>query len=413
MTSFVNPFNFVGLDPATPVKREHPEMHQAVIAQDGGLLFSGRLLCYIAAISPIFIPHRTRGVSTDNLPNGKRHPRFSKFFDLGDDIPVIPGASLKGAIRSVAEALANGCMSTYAEAYPLPSSYTPCSDFRSLCPTCRLFGMSTADQASEEQLFFKGRVSIGDARWTTASAAHTADGGPLYLQEVTLAILSSPRPRHTRFYRRGKFARGRKFYYHRDGLGIVTSDRKSNQNCTVKPLAAGSMFQFEVTYHQLTQAELALLVFALELDPKLRSLATGMPRVDDGKLIFRTNPQGQVVPGVYHKLGYGKPIGLGSAAINIIRWDACDDKARYAAPDPADGGIQRLEGQEMRDQVLNYKRQFLFPDGNPQALPRHVSETMAILRWPNNLRQIRYPNHNNGEFDDYDLPDPLLILHDE
>lgn len=408
MTPFTNPYNFVSLDPNTPVRREMPQMHQTVTDQEGAALYSGRLVCQIVAISPIFIPHRTQGKSSERLPNGRVHPKYSLFFDLGDGIPVIPGATLKGAIRSVAEALANGCMSTYAESYPLPPSYSACSDYRSLCPTCRLFGMSTSDQASEEQLFFRGKVSIGDARWTPDSPARTTTGKPLYLQEVTLAVLSSPKPRHWRFYQKGSYARGRKFYYHRDGLGIVTSGRKTHLNCSIKPLAAGSMFEFEVAYRNLTEAELALLIFALELESKLRRVITGMPLTDaQGNLLFQTGEKNQVKEGKYHKLGYGKPLGLGSAAIHIVRWDVCNDEERYSSPSPSDGGMETIDKQALHEKVLQLKRHFLNPGGNPQqARPRHVQETLCILRWPNRIGEIRYPDRNSGEFDIYLLADP-------
>ncbi|MFN3929342.1 MAG: RAMP superfamily CRISPR-associated protein, partial [Thermoflexus sp.] len=54
---------------------------------------------------------------------------------------IIPGTSIKGAVRSVVEAISNSCVKLITSRERLPPSHQPC-DEDALCPACRLFGVT-------------------------------------------------------------------------------------------------------------------------------------------------------------------------------------------------------------------------------------------------------------------------------
>jgi hypothetical protein len=166
----------------------------------------------------------------------------------------------------------------------------------------------------------------------------------------------------------------------------------------IHPLGAGSQFTFQVTYTNLTGDELALLVYALELEPN--------PDLRENGFSFHK--------GVYHKLGYGKPAGLGSAAILIEKWEMLDPQARYR--DPEQTGWTETPAGELRARVAQTKEDFYRSQGVEEAgvsptgarlrqWPTHLFDLRRILGYPNDIRSLRYPVLQANEFE-LDLPLP-------
>ena len=157
-----------------------------------------------------------------------------------------------------------------------------------LCPACHLFGTPA----------YRGRVRFGiafldgDAGWYMGPADKSnARGNPL-----TLPVLEAPRPAWAMPAPKsldGKPPRvpGRKFYIHHPSSVDAIRARgpeKGSGNCTVEPLGPDNRFEFEVDFHNLSAEELGLLVYSIELQE-----------------------------GLGHKLGKGKPLGLGSAVMTV------------------------------------------------------------------------------------------------
>lgn len=139
---------------------------------------------------------------------------------------------------------------------------------------------------------------------------------------VTLKILSSPKlPCPVLYFRRREghayiqkrdltlrehLPKGRKLYLHGRSEGSETpwrtvDDTKSrNQKNTVRPLKRGLYLFFHIDYYNLTADELGLLLYALEPDP-----------------------------GFHHKVGMGKPLGLGSVKIEVLGVFPVDRQRRY------------------------------------------------------------------------------------
>ncbi|MEE8585030.1 MAG: TIGR03986 family CRISPR-associated RAMP protein, partial [Acidobacteriota bacterium] len=149
-----------------------------------------------------------------------------------------------------------------------------------------------------------------------------------YLGETTLKILGAPKPPSPSLYFKWKSARGgpvakaalnllahrpqgRKFYLHQRQENEPWRSRLTNrqeqgknarlkQKVEIRPIRKGASFTFHLDFENLTRRELALLSYAL--------------RPTDG---FR------------HKIGMGKPIGLGTVRIAPLGLYLIDRSRRY------------------------------------------------------------------------------------
>ena len=171
----------------------------------------------------------------------------SGIIDLGQDVELIktavrvkgkiaiPGSSLKGAIRSVAEAITESCICkvSYRIRQSIPRYFLECRQKDRLCVACRIFGA----------MGFQGNVAMQDAP--------QIDG-----EIVTKFVPELYAPRSQRGMRH---IPGRKFYMH----GEVSSGETPVKACEV-----GSKFRFVVQVDNLTQAEWGLLFTALGHHPE-------------------------------------------------------------------------------------------------------------------------------------------------
>lgn len=200
-----------------------------------------------------------------------------------------------------------------------------CRDYGALCPACRTFGWVSEDASRDPgvPVAYAGRV-----RFSHAALTHSE--GTL---DATLAILSTPKPTTTRFYLRPKDGsrprngeedqqvdysegakrqvRGRKFYrHHGDKLSGQEYTRaggvRDDQNRTARGVQkAGSTFSFTVDFENLAPVELGALLWALEME------------------------------GWNHRMGMGKPLGLGSTVVEVKDLQLLDTAAHYRSLDPA------------------------------------------------------------------------------
>ncbi|MBM3711846.1 MAG: hypothetical protein FJW56_00180 [Actinobacteria bacterium] len=344
-TPFINPYNFVRYN--TNPSHIAAQRQVPVSGHDKFSGYSGRLTCEISTLRRIFVA-------------GSQTNRTNFKFQRINGLPGIQGSSIKGVIRSVAEAISSACFSMISKNYEYeyhasntkpsatssagisyqilpkkqkngshattsrgvlrwniefqhfskPSSVTLLDgtlthyacvldkpNNNGLCICCRMFGSSTA---SDEVQAFGGKVCFNDAvigfynqqqdfiahnrdtfRNNQSSITHTA-----YKNSQT-AI--NPKPHHESFYLENVHIRGRKFYYHQQSDCLVDSGEISLE--VVQP---NTLFQFTIDYSNLSEVELGLLCLALQLE------------WDEANNT-----------GTAHKIGQGKPIGLGSAGIKI------------------------------------------------------------------------------------------------
>ena len=229
--------------------------------------------------------------------------------------------------------------------YDLAQSYLHCNDIERLCPACRIFGLLNGHSV------FSGLVTVGDAR---AAGAFQTD-------MLTLGVLSAPKPRHRPFYGRvgqPRQLRGRKFYYHHLPYHVITRTQQDGQNKTVEAAKPRTTFTFDVTYTNLTEQEMALLFYAIVLEPEMR-----------------------------HKVGMGKPVGLGSGHIESVRWQPLHRAARYHTL--GDGWAAALEGDALTQAVAGH----ISRHGAGILQNGPMADLRRIWHWPSDpAATIRYPD---------------------
>ena len=273
----MNPYHFVPLGP--PGQRRKAKTHESFEGE------SGTLICQLTARTHLFTAASHGG--------GGREHQSLKLVRGKDGQPLIPGSSLKGIVRSVAEAISGSCLVLPTKLdygngvfYKTLRSFQHCDSKERLCPACRIFGAMSRNGT------FLGKIGISDALVE----------GEVAVENLTLEPLMQPKPRHRVWYgdpRQPNDMRGRKFYYHRP-QGARTTKRQSEYNKTVEAVKPRTVFRFNVDYTNMAEDELALLVFALVLEPEM-----------------------------CHKVGMGKPVGLGSAKIEVAQWQQHDVQMRY------------------------------------------------------------------------------------
>ncbi|MBZ4670512.1 MAG: hypothetical protein JG769_816 [Oscillospiraceae bacterium] len=246
-----------------------------------------------------------------------------------------------------------------------------CSDKNNACPACRLFGMVGKN---EDGGAIAGRVRFSDAipkkgtiQWYEGNGWHT------------LPVLGTPHLSATEFYLedsesiKGKGTwnyeycttyqgskpiykkispklAGRKVYWHGKFKSIEDVPKKINQ--TVRLMNKGS-FTFKVYFQDLTDEELSDLKFALELDGK----------------------------GI-HKIGRGKPIGMGDVKIEIN-----DVKERVYCYDSEKGefraefnDIEIAETKRDKSKILIYTKPMNAEDENLVSYPA-TKNSNKIYEW--------------------------------
>lgn len=350
----INPYNFVRSEKQT-AKRE-PNGHDRMRGR------SGAIRCQLQVVTPIFTP-----AFTVRAPGS---PADLRFFRINNR-PALPGSSLKGMLRNLAEAICNGCSPFDNRIHPT------CRSIKELCPACRVFGYLK-----------RGDVHAGHASLSDAMARDGYEFG----ERVWLKELSSPKPqRHRPFYEPAAQERGRKFYYHQQQIqnatDIPAEGKPTHRNVRIEPLVRGA-FDFTVRYWNLEAVDLGLLLHALELPPEM-----------------------------YHKFGMAKPLGLGTVRIDITGWregapDAADPASRYQSFDaqPIDISLRGLEGEALteaqrrmrdridplkRDYARHYSRLLSKPVADDLwAIPaKNIEDLRALLSLVGYANEIRYPDY--------------------
>lgn len=194
-----------------------------------------------------------------------------------------------------------------------------------LCPACRLFGTTG----------YKGRVRFGFAKQQDKKSLMWYNNG----QPLTLSLLESPRPTWSMPDDTCDVP-GRKFYVHHNGRKDVKDEGKTKNNCTVETIDKGSKFQFEIFFENLEEWELGLLLYSLELEPKLA-----------------------------HKMGKAKAFGFGSVQIKVdkilLRGSPNDENNKKNWLDTGFNQLKTWFGKTSWDTVThidNLRRFLRFPD---------------------------------------------------
>ena len=309
------PFDFVPfaeLEKAKTVGRE-------VVRGQG--YSSGRLLYQLRALSPIFVASGTYALGGEDLRVDE--PVVRSCYRV-NGVPAIPGSSIKGVVRSVAEAVSHSCVSTTRlDARLIP--YAPeTRDKRcqpdEACPACSIFGMMSR---------------MSKVTFTDASLA----GGKTGLYR--LPALFRPRPTQSArtYMKDGQFT-GRKFYFH----GRPAQDESQPP---VEVIVKGRLLRGELHFENLSDAQMGLLLFALGIDASFAL-----------------------------KLGGGKPSCLGSLRTQPGRLELLTQE-HFLQAEP---GVRALQGEEMIEEMTHKLRAAY---GQGLILTEQRDKLREILRYPN------------------------------
>ena len=190
-----------------PVKdaRKNPVFHNQYME------YSGVLGLTIKAITPVFVG--TGNVEIDSLGI---YLQLAKV----NGIPVIPGSSLKGVIRSTAEALSPSCLGA------------KCDPKGKLCPACSIFGTTGRKAGYQSRVFMEDVI---------------LDGTPTeFLEVISIDERWSPQLDHPD---------SRKFFPHYSQVKIGR-DR-------VEVVKTGAIFKSTLRFFNLEKWEIGLLLLSL------------------------------------------------------------------------------------------------------------------------------------------------------
>ena len=230
------PYDFVPL-PEGRVATRGPAGHHRYHADS----LTGSLRATIIARSPVHVASGLLEQMRD-----RDYPLVKAHFRTGGT-PAIPGTSLKGCIRSIAEAISGSAVQV-TRARELSRDYQPSRSPDQLDVAQRIFGT----------LGYQGMLRFGDALQVA--------GGVI---TVPTPQLFRPRPESTATYFDGRRPWGRKFYMH---------GKLATGNLPLEACAEGSRFALQMEFENLSRGELGLILIALGLgEPQL------WPKLGGGK----------------------------------------------------------------------------------------------------------------------------------
>lgn len=256
----------------------------------------------------------------------------------------------------------------------LPEHLRRCENYDRLCPACRVFGWVCQTEESETLPPDKITACAGRVRFSHAILVERKGELP----ETPLTILSTPKPSTTPFYLLNSEGRpeatvdydtadaqlrGRKFYRHHGEMLSEreyrrTDDIRDNQNRTVKgALKPGAVFEFTIDFENLAPLELGALLYALELEE-----------------------------GMFHRLGYAKPLGFGSVKVTVEKVRIIDWKDRLSKVDLG-AGWQELENWPEYKTKFTLEMKKLYGENYESIV---LADLRALLEKPPKL-PIHYP----------------------
>jgi len=251
----------------------------------------------------------------------------------------------------------------------VPEEFRPGDSLKKLSFSERLFG-TTGDttkkdeEKKDELVALSGRIFFEDAK--NYKSEMIDNGNP-----VTLKAFGEPHPTLTTFYldnieknyneNKGVSIRGRKFYWHhKEKIGKPFSEyRKSVEmpkdkngqnkfayNSSLELMDINNEFEFNVNFENLTDEELGVLIYAIELED-----------------------------GLLHKIGKGKAFGFGSCKIEIKEF-LLENKDKYK-----DFLIEPFQKESKKEDYINKAKEKRYFDENR----KNIKELKAILSKTNDL----------------------------
>ena len=266
----------------------------------------------------------------------------------------------------------------------VPKGFRPCNNIEELCFACRLFGTigDNSKKAKEgnvkkESFSIASRISITDA-------LSIYPQNDVKEENVILKSLGEPHPTLLRFYLKygdydkeyeeGKYEiRGRKFYWHHTNkikagenysqyIESFKDEKISPTNSEIKFLKPLQEFEFEINFRDLTEEELGILLYSIEVEEE-KSL---------------------------HKIGKAKAYGFGSCEIKI---DKCliETENKYVSFDKNDSFKEYSKEEYTKEFIKKAKDKYsLDSDEREEIIElKYILNKESILKFP--LKRSPFP----------------------
>jgi len=281
-------------------------------------------------------------------------------------------------VKECAEAIKN---KNVTKRLNLKSNYRPCSSINKLCPACLLFGTAGKNEA------LASRLSFSDAEVVDSLCGNLEE---LYEQPGILPELASPKPSATEFYLRKKDKKhhlwnydyagwwewdkkdkifiydniytpeiqGRKFYWHHkiNNPNYINVNNCTKRNVKIRPVKKGVKFKFRIYFNRIFDNELGKLLWTLTLGNSSEHA---------------------------HKIGMGKPVGLGSVQIKV-------NKIKLRTMELNNNTIE-YDIFDNKDNFFDYA----FDDDISWlgSSKETIDALLKITNWKNAPSNIEYPNN--------------------
>jgi len=174
------------------------------------------------------------------------------------------------------------------------------------------------------------------------------------------ADLMGSQPHHKDFYLDSteKNIAGRKYYFHHATRPLDVG-RDTRYNRYIQPLNKGTTFHVHLDFVSLTADEFAALLLAITLEEGMR-----------------------------HKIGYAKPLGLGSIYLNPQNMTLIDYASRYAQPG------ERGQPPYTHGAIMQLRDELFVAFKTTQLVPLSLQDLRRIWRWPADPNVIYdYPDY--------------------
>lgn len=258
---------------------------------------------------------------------------------------IIPGSSLKGVIRSTYEAITLSCLCKVSQESKkrgwIPNQYQECEinpqqNRLTVCPACQVFGA----------MGWQGLIHFSDAVATEIKPSVGFMPSLYKPQPEPENKETGKKQLNQRYFNSANKVAGRKFYYHT----IRAVDKGKQQGIAVQQAGGEFIFETEIQFMNLNQAQLGALLIVLGQDKPNNPIAL--------------------------KVGGGKPIGMGTMTVEVKEIQLLSNlKERYSSYQSEPESLKDNKLQEFMQQVIKASHSQLV-----QA--QQMQELKAVLQWP-------------------------------
>jgi hypothetical protein len=300
------PYVFVPLHKRKDLKPDRDRQNALADNQ----LYSGVLNVTLTAQTPIYFGQGQ--IESAQIAGQKSGNPYTVNYKLaritdenGKEIIALPGSGFKGMLRAFFETVTDSCvlLSPYNASFAMPSAVSTCRKNNPICPACSVFGYLggkgrltissfTVDEKAKHNFYSIPQLQTPFRDYGTRRAGnerlyygdflgkHGSEIGNMTKQDFFDKKGREPSA-YPLFY-------GRKFYQH--GEKVISNKDKSVKWVQYECLEKGTALNGNLSFKELTKAELSALLFALGL--------------------------GWEKP-IAHKIGYAKPAFFGSVIATV------------------------------------------------------------------------------------------------